>query len=200
MSLTLSTPQSTGTCPHSRGTFETCTCTGISVDTHALQTGGYGGMEDDDNQRGYERDETDTSFHQLVERLVATGDTRARAAGRRSRRTLAEMMPGYDRQPVLRLVRPLEFKRADEACPLCGYWTCRCSGIAPAPTENSGQLQCDTCGTWFGYAGWTCSACMALRGLAALPMEPTPHERDGRTEPPPAPARPHAAVPVRHQP
>lgn len=29
-----------------------------------------------------------------------------------------------------------------------------------------------------------------------LPMRPTPHERDGRTEPPPAPARPHSTAPT----
>ncbi|MFC8645095.1 hypothetical protein ACFUC2_30695 [[Kitasatospora] papulosa] len=68
--------------------------------------------ERDDDQRGYERDETDTSFRQLVERLVADGDTRAESAGRQARRTLAEMAPGYDRQPVLRMTRPLAFGTA----------------------------------------------------------------------------------------
>ncbi|MFI5635169.1 hypothetical protein ACIA8E_38670 [Streptomyces sp. NPDC051664] len=77
-------------------------------------------------------DETD-QFHQLVQQLVADGDTRAWAAGRRARRTLAEMVPGDTRQPVLRLARPLTFRAADDACPLCGYWTCRCGGFAPAP-------------------------------------------------------------------
>ncbi|WP_329212496.1 hypothetical protein [Streptomyces sp. NBC_01708] len=99
------------------------------------------GREDD--QRGYERDETD-QFHQFVDRLVADGDTRARSAGRQTRRTLAEMAPGYKRQPVLLLTRPLTFRSANDACGLCGYWRCRCGGIAPAPTESSGQLQCDT--------------------------------------------------------
>lgn len=37
-----------------------------------------------------ERDETD-ALHQLVRHLVADGDRRARLAGRRARRTLAEM-------------------------------------------------------------------------------------------------------------
>ncbi|WSX47508.1 hypothetical protein OG760_37605 (plasmid) [Streptomyces sp. NBC_00963] len=69
-------------------------------------------------------------FHQLVDRLVVTGDDRARAAGRRARRTLAEMAPGYTRQPVLRLTRPLTMRGADDSCPLCGYWTCRCGGSA----------------------------------------------------------------------
>ncbi|MFJ9703416.1 hypothetical protein [Streptomyces fradiae] len=46
--------------------------------------------ERDDNRRGYGRDETD-ALHQLVRHLVADGDRRARLAGRRARRTLAEM-------------------------------------------------------------------------------------------------------------
>lgn len=29
-----------------------------------------------------------------------------------------------------------------------------------------------------------------------LPMRPTPHERDGRTETPPAPAQPHSTTPA----
>ncbi|MGZ2360955.1 hypothetical protein LRE75_30475 [Streptomyces sp. 372A] len=92
------------------------------------------GSEDD--ARGYERDETD-QHHQLVDRLVADGDTRARAAGRRARRTLAEMQPGYKRQPVLQLVRSFTFRSADDACGLCNRWDCdpnNCPpGVAPAP-------------------------------------------------------------------
>ncbi|MFD4764328.1 hypothetical protein ACFWOJ_37575 [Streptomyces sp. NPDC058439] len=87
----------------------------------------------EDDGKGFERDETD-QFHQLVQQLVADGDDRAQVAGRRARRTLAEMAPGYDRQPILYLTRPLTFRSADDACVLCGYWTCRCGGIAPAPT------------------------------------------------------------------
>ncbi|MFI8008279.1 hypothetical protein [Streptomyces sp. NPDC086010] len=156
-------------------------------------------MTRDDNRRGFERDETDTAFRDLVHQLVHDGDDRADSAGRHARRTLAEMAPGYERQPVLLLTRPLDFRSANDACVLCGFWTCRCGGVAPAPVESSGQLQCDTCGTWFGYAGWTCSACAQLRG-AALPMRPTPHERDGRTEQPSETARPHSAAPERHRP
>ncbi|MBD2835146.1 hypothetical protein ACN6LF_006108 [[Kitasatospora] papulosa] len=69
------------------------------------------GRQDDrsgDDGRGYERDETDR-FHQYVHGLVLHGDTRARTASRRARRTLAEMAPGYKRQPILQLVRPLAF-------------------------------------------------------------------------------------------
>ena len=85
------------------------------------------GREDDNagDGRGYERDETDR-FHQVIRHLVATGDSRAKAAGRTARRTLSDMAPGYTQQPVLRLTRPLTFRPADDACVLCGYWTCRC--------------------------------------------------------------------------
>ncbi|MET8420852.1 hypothetical protein AB0P40_35040 [Streptomyces sp. NPDC079189] len=81
--------------------------------------------------RGYERDETD-QFHQVVRQLVANGDDRARAADRRACRTLTEMAPGYTRQPVLLLTRRLPMRAADDACVLCGYWTCRCgsSGVS----------------------------------------------------------------------
>ncbi|RCH65484.1 hypothetical protein DT019_27190 [Streptomyces sp. SDr-06] len=53
-----------------------------------------GWIEDEeqrDNGRGFERDETDTAFHQLVRHLVVDGDRRAATAGRRARRTLVEM-------------------------------------------------------------------------------------------------------------
>ncbi|TXS58213.1 hypothetical protein [Streptomyces sp. t39] len=50
----------------------------------------YDDMEDEDNRRGPERDETD-QFHQLVRHLVTDGDARAALVGRRARRTLAEM-------------------------------------------------------------------------------------------------------------
>ncbi|MFJ2629975.1 hypothetical protein ACIO6T_43310 [Streptomyces sp. NPDC087532] len=75
-------------------------------------------------------DETE-QFHQLVQQLVADGDDRAQTAGRRARRTLAEMAPGYDRQPILYLTRPLTM--ADDACVLCGRWNCNGTCYAPAP-------------------------------------------------------------------
>lgn len=56
----------------------------------APSNGLYDDMEDADNQKGPERDETD-AFHRLVRDLVADGDSRAAKAGRRARRTLAEM-------------------------------------------------------------------------------------------------------------
>lgn len=56
----------------------------------APANGLYDDMEDEDNRRGPEPDETD-AFHRLVRHLVADGDVRAAKAGRRARRTLAEM-------------------------------------------------------------------------------------------------------------
>ncbi|MEU7649891.1 hypothetical protein [Streptomyces huasconensis] len=56
----------------------------------APANGLYDDMEDDDNRRGPEPDETD-AFHRLVRHLVADGDSRAAKAGRRARRTLAQM-------------------------------------------------------------------------------------------------------------
>ncbi|WP_432105886.1 hypothetical protein [Streptomyces sp. bgisy091] len=166
--------------------------------TTSLCAGKIDDIGREDDQRGYERDETDTAFRKLVDHLTTDGDDRARSAGRHARRTLAEMDPGYERQPVLLLTRPLTFRSADDACHICGYWTCRCGGVAPAPAENN-TLQCDRCGGRFGYTDWTCGACQAL-GLTTLPMRPTPYERDGRTEQPPAPARPHSTVTERPQP
>lgn len=52
-----------------------------------------------------------------------------------ARRTLAEMAPGYTRQPLLRLV-PL--KTADEPCIFCEQWLCpgNCQQFTPAPTTS----------------------------------------------------------------
>ncbi|WP_147992836.1 hypothetical protein [Streptomyces sp. t39] len=47
----------------------------------------YDDMEDEDNRRGPEPED----FHRLVRHLVADGDARAALAGRRARRTLAQM-------------------------------------------------------------------------------------------------------------
>ncbi|MEV6080992.1 hypothetical protein AB0L80_38725 [Streptomyces sp. NPDC052069] len=94
-------------------------------------------MTSDDDALGPMRDETDTQqYHRLVARLVADGDHRAHTAGRHTRRTLGEMAPGYEQQPVLRLGRPLTFRSADDACAICGYWTCRCgTGVASLPSR-----------------------------------------------------------------
>ncbi|MFE2498840.1 hypothetical protein [Streptomyces scopuliridis] len=80
----------------------------------------------------------DDVLRQLVGHLVAGGDQQAAAAGRHARRTLVEMAPGYSRQPVLRLTRPLTFRGgADDACVLCGRWNCKGDCYAPAPVGAS---------------------------------------------------------------
>ncbi|MEU0703379.1 hypothetical protein ACWFQ7_29300 [Streptomyces bacillaris] len=103
-------------CPTCQLIFEACRCTGYT-DQH----------------------------HRLVRQLVADGDRRARRAGRQAPRTLQEMAPGLDRQPVLRMVdRPLVFTPtsskaragADDACVLCGRWLCGGNCFAPAPTPS----------------------------------------------------------------
>ncbi|MEV7114255.1 hypothetical protein [Streptomyces anulatus] len=134
----------TGTCPDCQGTFETCRCTGVATPAPRAGTIGDIGREDDrggHDGRGYERDETD-QFHQVVRRLTDDGDRRARAAGRHTRRTLAEMAPGQARQPVLYMTRQLTFAPrsaragADDACVLCGSWLCGGNCFAPAPTPS----------------------------------------------------------------
>ncbi|MFE8978584.1 hypothetical protein ACFYM7_34960 [Streptomyces cyaneofuscatus] len=149
MTATLPTrPSATGTCPNCERSFETCSCgirPGLTHHRSGLAPvvgGGWEGMEDDDNRRGPERDETDTSYNQLVGRLVADGDRRAATAGRRARRTFAEMTPAQTRQPVLRMTRELTFvptvstAGADDACVLCGSWLCGGNCFAPAPTPS----------------------------------------------------------------
>ncbi|WP_431329804.1 hypothetical protein ACPZ13_00680 [Streptomyces sp. IPPR8] len=113
----------------------------------------------------------------LLARMAREADSRI-PAERRARRTLQEMAPGYERQPVLTLYRPV---MADDACPLCGSWNCdpnNCppSSVAPAPATANTGMQCDVCGGTFGAApaptnahaggtavtAWTCDACNAL--------------------------------------
>ncbi|MDJ1645155.1 hypothetical protein [Streptomyces pakalii] len=104
----------TGTCPVCKLIFEACRCTGF--DRH----------------------------HRLVQQLVDDGDQRAATAGRQVPRTVQEMAPGLERQPVLRLVdQPLVFlptaaarSGADDACVLCGRWLCGGNCFAPAPTPS----------------------------------------------------------------
>ncbi|MFB7428746.1 hypothetical protein ACFC0K_36290 [Streptomyces hydrogenans] len=76
-------------------------------------------MEREDNRRGYEAEpESLAAFHQLVRYLRLDGDRRATAAGRLARRTFAQMTGGTH-----------TVKAADDACGLCGFWTCRCSEV-----------------------------------------------------------------------
>ncbi|MFD8573424.1 hypothetical protein [Streptomyces sp. NPDC059639] len=110
-------------------------------------------------------------MNDLVQRMVREADTRV-PAERKVRRTLQEMAPGYERQPVLTLHRPT---MADDACPLCGKWNCdpaTCppsAAVTPAPVEAGPRLQCAVCGGEFGVApgqsltvtAWMCDACAA---------------------------------------
>ncbi|MEU6664260.1 hypothetical protein [Streptomyces sp. NPDC046821] len=111
-------------------------------------------------------------MHRLVTHMVRHADARI-PVGRKARRTLQEMAPGYERQPVLILHRPT---MADDACVLCGRWNCnpancppQASTPAPAPVTGGGQ-QCDQCGGVFGavpgppatLTAWTCGTCLAL--------------------------------------
>ncbi|WP_199863317.1 hypothetical protein [Streptomyces sp. CB00316] len=134
------------TCPICEGNFETCRCTGATP-LSSPRAGVADDIRREDDRgghdgRGYERDETDRAFRDLVEQLVADGDDRAATAGRRARRTLAEMAPGQTRQPVLRMTRELTFvptaskAGADDACVLCGRWLCGGNCFAPAPTPS----------------------------------------------------------------
>ncbi|MEV7899623.1 hypothetical protein [Streptomyces cyaneofuscatus] len=138
-------PSATGTCPDCQGDFETCRCgvrPGLLHHRSRLVPvagGGWGGMEDDDNRRGYERDETDTSYHQLVGRLVVDGDRRAVIAGRRARRTFAEMAPGQTRQPVLLLTRPMTFTPTPTAAPEAGAPCTSCGGTGGKVVDTSGD-------------------------------------------------------------
>ncbi|MEU8842660.1 hypothetical protein AB0D97_26595 [Streptomyces roseus] len=92
----------------------------------------------EDDSRGYERDETD-SLHQVGTLLLtmAERDDARIPEGRRARRTLAEMAPGYIRPPLLSFNVPV--RAADEACGLCGFWTCRCgqNAAVPAPSASA---------------------------------------------------------------
>ncbi|MFD4224757.1 hypothetical protein [Streptomyces griseus] len=133
--------------------------TGVAVlDRHAgrgtapAAAGGFGGWEDDDNQRGYERDETD-QLHQFVGRLVADGDHRAAAAGRRARRTRAEMAPGQAPQPLLYMTtRKLTFAPSAPAAQSGGPCT-SCGGKGGKTVDTSGDgvsrqnwQSCQPCG------------------------------------------------------
>ncbi|MFF0338090.1 hypothetical protein ACFYUM_36550 [Streptomyces fimicarius] len=101
--------------------------TSIASTLSAPRAGLADDMTRDDNRRGFERDETDT-FHQLVKQLVDDGDQRAATAGRQALRTVQEMSPGLERQPVLRMVdRPLLF------LPTTGG---NCYAPAPAPSMH----------------------------------------------------------------
>ncbi|MEV7841936.1 hypothetical protein ACFY7N_31070 [Streptomyces albidoflavus] len=68
----------------------------------------------------------------LVRRVVRETDARI-PGDRRARRTLQDMAPGYDRQPVLTLHRPA---MREDACVLCGRWGCTGHDCPPAGTSR----------------------------------------------------------------
>lgn len=90
----------------------------------------------EDDSKGLERD--DDAYHQLGQALLAMADTEdARIpAGRRARRTLTEMAPGYIRPPLLSFTT-LSFRAAEDACGLCGWWNCRCNSGSAAVAQPS---------------------------------------------------------------
>ncbi|MFJ1799027.1 hypothetical protein [Streptomyces sp. NPDC088180] len=127
------------TCPICEGNFETCRCTGATP-LSSPRAGVADDIRREDDRsghdgRGYERDETDRAFHDLVGQLVADGDDRAAVAGRRARRTLQEMAPGYYRQPVLILHRPV----MGGQCPLCERFNCPGHDCPPGVTALNDQ-------------------------------------------------------------
>ncbi|MGC5543682.1 hypothetical protein ACPYPE_23715 [Streptomyces griseus] len=126
------------TCPICEGNFETCQCTGAAP-LGSPRAGVADDIRREDDRgghdgRGYERDETDRAFRDLVEQLVAEGDDRAAVAGRRARRTLQEMLPGYVRQPMLILHRPVMGQ-----CPLCERYNCPGHDCPPSVTALNDQ-------------------------------------------------------------
>ncbi|KPC91392.1 hypothetical protein ADL27_30575, partial [Streptomyces sp. NRRL F-6602] len=80
----------------------------------------------------------------MVRRVVRETDARI-PGDRRARRTLQDMAPGYDRQPVLVLHRPT---MQDDPCPLCDRWNCdpkNCPPAGAAPA-NARSARCGSCG------------------------------------------------------
>ncbi|WP_224297383.1 hypothetical protein [Streptomyces olivaceus] len=84
----------------------------------------------------------DRQLGDLLARMARETDSRV-PTERRARRTLQEMAPGYERQPVLVLHRPV---MGDGWCPLCERYNCdpsKCppSGVAPTSTGTARSAQ-----------------------------------------------------------
>ncbi|MEV6461477.1 hypothetical protein [Streptomyces albidoflavus] len=103
--------------------------------------GFYEDMEQEDNQRGPEPDETEGQqrLGRHLRRVIRQQDA-AIPAHRRAPRTLAEMkarlgtvQPGFERQPVLVLHRPT---MQGDACPLCLRWNCDPKNCPPAGSSS----------------------------------------------------------------
>jgi hypothetical protein len=91
-------------------------------------------IESEDDAKGYEPEQANRQLGVLLTRMVRQADDRV-PGDLRARRTLQEMVPGYERQPVLVLHRP----RMNDACAICGVWSCRgkCWQSAPAPSGDA---------------------------------------------------------------
>ncbi|MEU2770515.1 hypothetical protein ABZ628_27800 [Streptomyces diastaticus] len=114
-------------------------------------------MEQEDNDLGPMPDETEGQqrLGRYLRRVIRQQDA-AIPAHRRAPRTLAEMQarlgtaqPGYERQPVLVLHRPT---MQDDACPLCGRWSCDPANCPPAGAApaNARSARCGSCATCLG--------------------------------------------------
>ncbi|MGK5497558.1 hypothetical protein [Streptomyces sp. URMC 125] len=89
-------------------------------------------MEREDNRRGFERDETD-NHHRLgteLLRRVRAADARI-PAERRAPRTVAQM-------------RARLAAATDDACPLCGWWRCRCADQAVRAVRTGSTVAMET--------------------------------------------------------
>ncbi|MFE7935656.1 hypothetical protein ACFU6S_44440 [Streptomyces sp. NPDC057456] len=98
--------------------------------------------------------------HRLGQHLlnVVRRQDAAIPAFRRAPRTVAEM------RARLAAVGAAQ----NDRCPLCEYWTCRCTtttvqaGPALVPVTASGGGQCSWCRAWFpDWIGGVCDACRA---------------------------------------
>ncbi|MFJ6355171.1 hypothetical protein ACIQKB_37650 [Streptomyces sp. NPDC092046] len=123
------------TCPECSGTLDFCTCGTRPGSLRGGLSDEARKIESEDDARGFEPED---ALDRVVHQFVADGDARAVRAGRRARRTLGEMMPGYERQPILILHQP---RMAQDACPLCLRWGCNGTncppGVASAPTGTA---------------------------------------------------------------
>ncbi|MFF5881070.1 hypothetical protein ACIQ9M_34575 [Streptomyces californicus] len=157
--MTRPTPALAGNCPVCSGTFETCRCTGGVAPLGRPRAGVADDIRREDDRsghdgRGYERDESDR-FHQLVRQLTAEGDGQAAAAGRQTRRTLAQMDPGTTRQPVLLMTRPLNFTPSTASVPAGPV-----AGRACGDCGGAGGKTVDTSGDGVSRQHWqTCTSC-----------------------------------------
>lgn len=126
-----------------------------------VRAGIFEDEEKRDNDKGFERDETDNRLRPVA--LVLGTPSQPTPPPPLPRRTPGETIPP--------LVRRNARAGAEDACGVCGWWRCRCGeqshiavhdGVGPAITASgdSGGWQCNQCGNWFtGPASQTCPSC-----------------------------------------